>query len=171
MSAAADILKNFNLYVDGRGFAGNVETAQLPNLALVIEDFRAGGLDSPIPLDMGMEPMEASFTLSQFSKETLALWGVGETADVPLTFRGALESQDGTVRAVVVNIRGRVTAVNPSEWAAGSKANIAFTVRALYYKYTQDGTVVHEIDVVNMVRKINGVDRLAAIRQAINGGA
>lgn len=53
--AARDILKNFNLFVDGRGYAGNVSEYTPPNLAVQTEDHRAGGMDAPIALDMGME--------------------------------------------------------------------------------------------------------------------
>ena len=36
-----------------------------------------------------------------------------------------------------------------------------------YYKLDHDGTVVHEIDVDNMTRVINGTDRLEAQRTAL----
>jgi P2 family phage contractile tail tube protein len=35
------------------------------------------------------------------------------------------------------------------------------------YRYEQNGATIHDIDVVNMKRIINGVDRLAKIRAAI----
>ena len=36
-----------------------------------------------------------------------------------------------------------------------------------YYSYDQDGEVVHEIDIENMVRIVNGKDMMAATRSAI----
>jgi P2 family phage contractile tail tube protein len=71
MSAASDILKNFNLFVDGVGFAGNAEEVQLPALNIIEEDFRAGGMDSPIGLDMGIEKLETSFKIAGFSSVVL----------------------------------------------------------------------------------------------------
>ena len=50
-----DILKNMSLFVDGRGYAGNVDELNLPKLALKTEEFRGGGMDAPIEIDMGME--------------------------------------------------------------------------------------------------------------------
>jgi P2 family phage contractile tail tube protein len=36
-----------------------------------------------------------------------------------------------------------------------------------YYKQTIGGQVIHEVDVINMVRIINGTDVLADIRSAL----
>jgi P2 family phage contractile tail tube protein len=166
MSAARDILKNFNIFVDGRGYAGNIDSIQLPALNVQEEDFRAGGMDASIGLDMGMEKLELSFVLSKYDRDALAQWGLGN-AETAVTLRGALESRDGTVTAVVVNARGNFKGVEFGEWAPGSKSSITFNATLTYYKYTQGGTVVHEIDVINMIRRIGGVDRLAAQRAAI----
>ena len=36
-----------------------------------------------------------------------------------------------------------------------------------YYRFVHDGDVIHEIDMDNMVRIVNGVDQLEAQRQAL----
>lgn len=35
-------------------------------------------MDAPIALDMGMEALEASFVLTAYDADVLALWGVAE---------------------------------------------------------------------------------------------
>lgn len=167
MPTASTILKNFNLFVDGRGHAGKIDELKLPQLSLITEDFRAGGMDAPIEVEMGQEKMEASFTLSGYAKETLALWGIGGATAVPLIARGALEDLDGTVHPVKVTMSGVVKSVEAPNWKAGEKSSPVFTVSIRYYKYEQDGSTIHEIDVLNMIRVINGVDRLALQRTAI----
>lgn len=167
MDAASQILKNYNLFVDGRGYAGNVDEVQLPNLALILEQFRGGGMDASIPLDMGMEALELSFKLSRFSPEVLRLFGLANGSTVPLVFRGALQSADGVVVAVVINATGRITSVTTDPVRAGEKPLQSYTVGLTYYRYQQAGETVHEIDIPNMKRIINGVDQLAAIRAAI----
>jgi P2 family phage contractile tail tube protein len=37
------ILKNFNLFVDGRGYAGRAEEVTPPKLTIKTEELRAGG--------------------------------------------------------------------------------------------------------------------------------
>ncbi len=167
MNAAAQMLKNFNLYVDGRGYAGNVDEVQLPSLNIVEEDFRAGGMDAPIAVDMGMEKLEATFKVSKFDKNLITKWGVSVGGQVPLVLRGALESLDGTVQAVVVKLQGRIHSLEMDTVTPGSKAGMTFKLAAYAYSYTQDGETLIDIDVRNMKRTINGVDRLAAQRKAI----
>lgn len=167
MATASKILKNFNLYVDGRGYAGVCDELQLPNLAIVVEDFRAGGMDSSVAVEMGQEKLEAKFVLSGYEENVLLLWGIGQGQTVPLVARGALESLDGTVTPVVVYMTGTIRSMEPGAWKAGEKSTLSFTMDLRSYKYTQAGKTINEIDVPNMVRIVNGVDRLAAQRNAI----
>lgn len=165
--AARDVLKNINLFVDGRGYAGQIDEYNAPDLSIQIEDYRAGGMDAPVPLDMGQEGLETSFALIAYDADVLAQWGVAEGQSVPLTVRGALESYDGTVKPVVHHMRGRIVTLARGTWGPGQKPALTVTMRLDYYKETHNGVVTHEIDVVNMVRIVNGVDRLAAQRTAL----
>jgi len=165
MSAAANILKNFNLYVDGRGYAGNVDEVTLPNLSIVGEDYRAGGMDAPVELDMGMEKLESTFILSKFDADIDRLFS--SPGFIALTFRGAVESLDGTVRPVVVKMSGKIHAIETGAATPGTKVTKTYRVPLVRYSYTLDGVAVHDIDVLNMKRIIGGVDRLAEQRRAI----
>lgn len=167
MATASNILKNFNLYVDGRGFAGVVDELQLPTLGLVVEDFRAGGMDASVAVEMGQEKLEASFVLSGYEENVLNLWGMGQGQTVPLVARGALESLDGAVTPVMVYMNGTIRSMEPGAWKAGEKSTISFTMDLRSYKYTQGGRTINNIDIPNMVRIVNGTDRLAAQRNAI----
>ena len=162
-----DILKNMSLFVDGRGYAGNVDELNLPKLALKTEEFRGGGMDAPIEIDMGMEKLECDFTPTRFDKDVLSLFGVSAGQAVPLTARGALVSDDGTQTAIVVNLQGMLREVEWGSWKAGDKATLKIAMALRYYKLTHGGTVIHEIDVPNMVRTIAGIDQLAQTRSAL----
>ena len=165
--AARDVLKNLNLFVDGRGYAGQIQNYSPPDLTLTTEDFRGGGMDSAVAIEMGQEPLETSFALIAYDADVLALWGVAEGANVQFTVRGALESFDGTVKPVVHNMRGKITSLARGEWAPGTPPSLSVTLRLTYYKETHNGIDLHEIDVENMVRIVNGTDRLAAQRAAL----
>ncbi len=162
-----DILKNMALFVDGRGYAGNCEELTPPKLTMKTEEFRNGGMDAPVEIEMGMEKLEASFTLTRFDASVLKLFGLAPGNVTPLTFRGAVESEDGTTRAVVINLRGKLRELDPGSWKPGDKATLKAAVAVRYYKLTHDGVVIHEIDPVNMVRVINGVEQLAGQRAAL----
>lgn len=165
--AARDVLKNINLFVDGRGYAGQIDEYSPPDLTITTEDYRGGGMDAPISLDMGMEVLETSFALIAYDPDILALYGVAEGRTVPFTARGALESYDGTVKAVSHKMRGRIITLARGAWAPGQKPTLTITMRLDYYQETHDGRVIHEIDIENMRRVVDGVDRLAEQRAAL----
>jgi hypothetical protein len=165
--AARDVRKNFTLSVDGRGYAGQVSEFNAPKLATVEEEFRAGGMDVPIDVTMGMQKMVCDFSLFAFDRDVLALFGLAAGSVVPLTVREGLESFDGTTKAVVHNMRGKITELDPGTSKPGEMPLLKATMTLTYYKLTHDGRTIHEVDAENMVRVINGIDVLAAMRRAL----
>lgn len=165
--AIAKLLKDVSLFIDGRGYAGNVEEFEPPKLALKIEEHRAGGMDAPLEIDMGMEALMATATLSNADRDALKLFGLAPGNLVPMTMRGSQETETGEAEAVAISLRGTIKEVDPGTWKPGEKAPCKLTMSLRYYKLEVDGEIVHEIDVENMKRVINGVDQLAARRQAL----
>lgn len=162
--AARDVLKNFNLFVSGKGMAGQIDEYNPPKLSLKTEEYRGGGMDAPLELTMGMEKMEADATIIAYDADVLALFGVVEGNQVGFTARGHLESFDGTKTAVIHTMRGKVKELDPGTWKPGDKPSLKLSLALSYYKLTHDGRVISEIDVENMVFVQNGVDLLAVAR-------
>lgn len=160
-----DILKNLNLFVDGRGYAGNVEELSPPKLTMKTEEFRNGGMDAPVEVEMGMEKLEASFSLTKYDADVLKLFGLAPGNIKPLTFRGSVSSEDGTEKPVIIQLQGMLKEVDQGSWKPGDKVTLKASVAVRYYKHTINGEVVHEIDVPNMIRIVNGVDQLAVTRK------
>lgn len=165
--AARDVRKNINLFVDGRGQAGQLIEFNPPKLTLVTEDFRAGGMDVPVELTMGMERLEASFSLIAYDRDTLALFGVTEGQFVQFIAREALESFNGTVTPVVHTMRGKIRAIDPGTSKPGEQPALNVELALVYYKMQHGDTTVWEIDAENMVRVMNGVDAMASQRAAL----
>ena len=165
--ANIDLLRNVNLFIDGRGYAGKVAQATLPKLAVKTEEYRAGGMDAPAEVDMGMEKLEAGFTLSSVDMAMLRRWGLAAGETTPVTIRGALQAEDGSVRAVVARCRGLIREVDYGDWKPGEQAEVKAMMAVRRYRLDIDGETVHDIDVDNMVRIVDGVDQLAAQRAAL----
>ncbi|MNK29156.1 Phage tail tube protein FII [compost metagenome] len=165
--AARDVRKNLTINVDGRGYAGQLDEYNAPKLVQKVEEFRAGGMNAPIELNMGMEKLEGDFSLMQYSRDVLSLFGLVDGALVPITVRESLESYDGTVTAVVHVMRGKLKEVDPGTSKPGDLNPIKFAIAISYYRLTHGGAVVQEIDVENMIHIVNGVDVLAAQRAAL----
>ncbi len=100
------ILKNFNVFVDGRGYAGKIDEITLPKLTIKTEEYRAGGMDIPINIDMGMEKLEADFTFAEYDKELFRLFGLIYGNSVALTIRGMMQGSGiFGFEGVIINLR------------------------------------------------------------------
>lgn len=160
-------LYNFNLFIDGTSFAGLATQVTPPKLKIKTDDYRAGGMDAPIKLDLGMEALEAGFTLGSAAKEALQFFGIADQTGFNCVFRGALKNQKGEVVAAVMTCRGMLTELDQGDWKPGDKSESKYSIALSYYKFELDGDVIYEIDPLNSVRIVDGVDQLAAIRAAI----
>ncbi|RMS80092.1 phage major tail tube protein [Pseudomonas savastanoi] len=161
------ILTNTNLFVDGVNFSGDVPGLTLPKMTAKTEEYRGGGMAGPIEVDMGLEKMEASFTTNGVRRESLKYFGLSDQTAFNGTFRGSFKGQKGVVTPVVATLRGMLKEVDPGEWKPATVAEIKHSIAVSYYKLEVDGRVIYEIDMVNMVRVIDGVDQLAAERAAL----
>ena len=162
----AKILKNFNLFVDGRGYAGKADEVTPPKLTIKTEDFRGGGMDVPAAVDMGMEKLEGSFSIVEYDPEVLKQFGLVSGNQVQVTLRGALVD-DKTTTPMTISLRGMFTDVDMGNFKAGDLATLKCSIACRYYSLDIGGQKVIEIDVDNMVRNINGKDVLADIRSAL----
>ena len=159
-------LKNFTAFVDGRGYAGKIKELEPPKLTLKMEEYRAGGMDAATEIDMGMEKLESTLTFSEYDKEIFKQFGLTDGNAVALTLRGAMED-DTTTEEIVIQLRGRYKSLETGSWKAGDDATLKATVSCRYYKLSIGGSELVEIDVENMVRKIDGKDQLEAQRKAL----
>jgi P2 family phage contractile tail tube protein len=162
-----EVLHNTNMFIAGISLRGDVPSLSLPKLTVKVEEYRAGGMDAPIDMDMGLEKLDASFTTNGVRREVLKHFGAFDQTSFNASFRGAFKGQKGATKAVVATLRGGLREVDPGEWKAGEKAEFKYSVSVTYYKLEIDGRVIFEIDPVNCVRVIDGVDQLAAERAAL----
>lgn len=161
-------LKNLNLFGDGESFIGQVKTVTLPTLSRTFEDYRGGGMDGPVKVDMGQEAITLEATYGGFMLAILRQYGVTRVDGVQLRFAGAYQRDDaGAVDAVEIVVRGRHEEIEAGDAEAGEDTEFNVTTVCAYYKLTVNGRVEIEIDLLNMVFIVNGVDRLAEQRRAI----
>jgi uncharacterized protein len=161
------VLKNMNLFVDGRGYAGRVDEIELPKLTLKTEEHRAGGMDVPIEIDLGMEKLECTLTIADFDPDVFKLFGLLDRQDTPVTVRGAIQRQGEDAQSAVVYLRGGWKEIDTGTWKAGDKSTIKVSVAVSYYRLSIAGADVVEVDSRNLVRKIGNVDQMSAIRNAL----
>ena len=160
-------LYNFNLFVDGNSYAGVASQVTLPKLKVKTEDYRAGGMDAPVKMDMGLEALDAAFSMTGVAKDVLKFFGLSDQNSFNGSFRGAFKNQKGEVVAAVATFRGLLQEVDMGDWKTGEKGETKYSVGCSYYKLEIDGRVMYEIDPLNMVMVVDGVDQAAAERSAL----
>lgn len=162
------VLKQFNLFNEGESYIGQLNEVELPKLARKIEEWRGGGMNGPVGLDMGIEKLEMGLTSGGFMRQLFSQFGIGRADGVLLRFTGAYQRDDtAEVDAVEVIGRGRIQEIEPGNAKAGDKSEMKAKFMLTYYKLTINGASIIEIDLINMIEIIDGVDRLAEQRRAI----
>ena len=161
-------LKNFNLFGDGESYLGQVNEVNLPTLTRKMEAYRGGGMSGEIDIDQGQEKIELEHKYGGIMRSILRQYGVTGHAGVQLRFAGAYQRDDtGGVDAGEVVVRGRHSEIAPGTAKAGDDTEFTVKTTCSYYKLTINGVVEIEIDLVNMIEIVGGVDRRAEQRRAI----
>jgi len=159
-------LKNFTISIDGRAYNGRADEVTLPALAITTQAHRAGGMDASVDVDMGMEALELSVTLSDYDEAVISGFGL-LGASVPLVVRGVIQRQGEAPQAVVIKTLGGMKSRNLGSFGPGNKQSTTLTYSLRKYSEAINGVEYVNIDIENMVRVINGVDQLAGHRAAL----
>jgi P2 family phage contractile tail tube protein len=164
-------LKYLNLFNDGLSYMGLVSSVTLPKLTRKLENYRGGGMNGSAPVDFGLDDDALSVEWAIGGLPDDALWGQYAAANasaVPLRFCGSYQRDDtGDTVAVEVVLRGRHKEIDSGEQKQGEDTETKITTQCTYYKLTIDGKERIEIDTINMVERVNGVDVLERHRRNI----
>ena len=162
-------IKYADIHVDGRGYLGRATSVELPRLAVRMEEIRAG-LDAPEQVDMGIEAISSTITCRGIDGDLADSWGVTTGDEIPLVVYAAQQDDDSTEQ-IRVDMRGRCKELNPGRIQTGQVAEVQWMFSLSYFKLTVNGEERILIDIPNFIRRVNGVDQLAAIRQALGRSA
>lgn len=154
-------LKDFNLFGNGSSWQGLVPSITLPELSRVMEEYRGGGMDGAVELDMGQEVITMEWNAGGIIADLFVNYGTPIHDAELLRFTGSYESDEtGETTAVEVVVRGRHKTINMGDAEGGSNNQIQTTTTCSYYKITVGGQEEIEIDLPGMIFRVRGVDRL-----------
>jgi len=164
-------LKYLNLFNDGLSYMGVVSSVTLPKLTRKLENYRGGGMNGVAPVDLGLDDdaLNMEWTIGGLPDD--ALWrqyAATGAASVPLRFCGSYQRDDtGDVVAVEIVLRGRHKEMDFGDQKQGEDTETKISTQCTYYKLTVDGKERIEIDTINMIERVNGVDMLELHRRNI----
>lgn len=165
-----DKLNNFNVYQGSSkliGISGEVTMPKFESLTDTINGAGiAGEIESPVEGSFGSQEIEIPF--SNLSEDFFAY----AASDDATTLRGSMEVLDTGAQLksnvpVVVTVKGPVKGIDPGVLKKGGKGEPKVTREITYIKILINGTNCLELDKLNMIYKIYGVDKLAAVRSQI----
>lgn len=161
-------LKNFNLFLDGVSHMGVAKEVTPPKFALKMEEYRGGGMLGPIMVDMGLDKMELEFTLAGIADAAFRKFGATRHDAALVRFAGAYQDDtSGQVRALEVIARGRYMETDMGNATAGGDTDHKYKLTASYCRLDVDGQTWIEVDLLNAIFIVFGVDRYAEIRAAL----
>ncbi|WP_408586575.1 phage major tail tube protein [Novosphingobium sp.] len=163
-------LKQLDCFIDGQGHQGTVEEVELPKIALKTDDWRGGGMLGPVDIDMGLDKIEMGVTMGGLVESAIRSFGASAADAALVRFAGAYQDdQTGNVRAVEIAVLGRLKELDWGNAKVGDNTAHKYKYGCSYYRMTVDGVEWLEIDLINMIFRVFGVDRYAEIRAAVSG--
>ncbi|MEG3160913.1 phage major tail tube protein [Sphingomonas sp. LB2R24] len=161
-------LKNMNLFNEGASYLALAMSVTMPKLARKLEDYRAGGMDGTVKIDQGAEPMEMEFTLGGPDRTVIRQFARPGIAGTFLRFAGSYQNDaTGAYDVIEITVRGRHEEIDMGESKVGEGGETKVKTQCAYYRLEWNGRVEIEIDVLNMIYIVDGVDMLAEQRAAI----
>ncbi|HEX7856024.1 MAG TPA: phage major tail tube protein [Sphingobium sp.] len=161
-------IKDIMLLNDALDYVGECSSLTLPNLARKFEEWRGAGMDSPIKIDMGGEALEMEHSYGGPIRQIFEQYGMTTVAGVGLRFVGSYQNEDsGGLDVIEISVRGRHEEITMGDAKTGEIGEFKVKTALSYYKLDWNGTTLIEIDPINRVLIVNGVDLMATRRAAL----
>ncbi|HHO0771806.1 TPA: phage major tail tube protein [Aeromonas hydrophila] len=163
-------LKHLNLFMDGGNWIGVSEDYTPAKLSQKFEAYRGGGMIGAANIHMGLDDsaLDTSFTFGGVEADLVKRMGVAKIDGVALRFAGSFQRDDtGEVVPVEIVQRGRFKELDRGTFKSGDNSQSKISMVNTYYKETMNGVVLCEIDLINMIWIVDGVDLMAEHRKAI----
>jgi P2 family phage contractile tail tube protein len=139
----------------------------IPKLVIKTEDWRGGGMLGQVPIDMGLDKLEFEFSMGGLIQAALAQFGTTALAGALVRFVGAYQDdQTGTTRPSRSS-HGPLYRDRLRQRQGGDNTVHKYKLACSYYRLIVDGVDWIEIDLINMIFIVMGVDRYADIRAAL----
>ncbi|MFV0680316.1 phage major tail tube protein [Ottowia sp.] len=153
-------LKAMAVFVNGTHYAGECTEATPPTMERETEDYRAGGMDGPVKLDMGGKELTLTLKMAGHVAALITQYG-GSLSGTQLRLVQAVQADDtDAVQGVEVVARGRLIKFDPGNAKVGDLTEHEYEFALTYFKWIDNGTTLVEVDYINMIENVGGVDRM-----------
>lgn len=162
-------INKYNVYNSGNRLLGMGDELTLPDFEASSETISGAGIlgeiDDPTVGYFGNQEMEIPFRI--LDNEAVDMMDM--TKAQQLEIRGACQSTDAegniAFKSIRCVVRGRSKKLAGGKLKNGNPMDTSVTLTVLYILIEVDGATVIELDKLNEVFKINGIDMLAEIKE------
>lgn len=170
MNTIPQIINNFNIYKDGNQLIGVSGEVTIPDFEGNAEAISGAGLLGEFE---AVNP--GQFSAQEFELPFRVLYGdvftVFGSDPANLTLRGSLQISNGNgekeYKQLRVIVQGSPKKLTGGTVSAGKTMSASVTLALTYIKIEIDGETSVELDKLNSVFVVGGVDKLAAIKALI----
>jgi P2 family phage contractile tail tube protein len=163
MQMQSDIIKLLNISLEDNTYIGKGFMKE-PDIGLKTEadDNSYIGLEQVV----GLNPMTSELTLSEFSPETLKLFGICGGNRKRLIGRGSFDTGNCEPTSYKITLEGLLTDLPGATLKPGKFDRGAFKFGSInYYRLEIGGKTIIEIDRTNHKVVVDGFDQMAAHRR------
>ena len=162
----------YNVYLDGKKLVGISDEVTLPDFEALTETLSGAGIlgeiDEPLLGHFKASEMEIPFrTLNEYMFRLASM-----SKALNLTLRASTQTIDtgnintGAMPSRIV-VKGKNKAITGGKLKQGEGTGSSIKVEITYILIEVDKVVMFELDKLNFVYKVNGVDLLSAIRKQV----
>lgn len=161
-------INDFNVYSDGDRLIGVSDEVSLPDINELTTELSGPGLLGPVdtPTVGKFESMEMEVPFRTLYESAFSL--MRALRNVALTLRGAVQISDGEGNVEFVGmrvvIRGKKKGLTAGKFKQGEGTGSSVKLSLTYIMIELDGKQRLEIDKLNSIYRVDGVDMLATIR-------
>lgn len=164
-------INDFNTYLDGTKMIGNAASITLPPVKMKTSTVSGAGINGELdsPTIGQFESMEQEIEFNTLHSSAVDMMSPLSTLN--LTMRAAQQVYDKTGGYAFKGMRvvemGRVKAFDPGKIEKGESMGAKVTLELTYLMIENDGEQLLEVDKLNGVYRVNGVDMLAGVSALI----
>ena len=160
------VTKFFAVFVNAE-HAADATKYSPPALKMKTEEFRAGAMVGEVDIDMGLDKLECSITTEGHNTNLLKAFG-GLISGTTVRLVEMVQADD-TAEATGVEyaMRGRFVEQDKGNTEAGKKTEHEHKFVATYFKHTDNGQQIAEVDMLSSIYSVNGEDRMEKARSIL----
>lgn len=165
-----EIVTNFAVYENGTEYLGMAEIT-LPDISFITNEIKGAGLNGTFE-SVALGHLEAMTLTLNFRTLEKSAYSLLEPRNHQIDLRVAQQSTDTVSGTTKVSKVKHVLTIRPKKLAPGkaapaSPADASGEYPVIYWATWIDNVKMLEIDILNFICYINGVDWLAEVRKAL----